>query len=203
MCAVLRFVLLAWLLAPLLAAAQPAEPVPRPEVKVGDRWTYRASAGYLDTGVSEFEIRVTLVDDKSIAGFATRKSDGKEFDAIWTPEWNSVSNIDGMAYRPSTGLLRFPLAVGNRHSASYEAERPRDGKGITRPSLTTTVADWETIEVPAGKFRTLRIEASYDGVPNGPHVILWYAPEVKRHVRLVVQRLRANREEVLLGYKLN
>lgn len=197
-----RLLLLVSLLAPLLAAAQPAEPVPRPEVKVGDRWTYRAS-GQVDQGEVEYEIQVTLVDEKSIVGFATRKRDGKEIDAIWTPDWNAVSGIDGMTFRPSGGLFQFPLAVGKQYRHAFEAERPRDGKGITRVSMTAAVVGWETVEVPAGKFRALRVEVTHDGRRNGPHVTAWYAPEVKRYVRLIAQGVRSNREEVLVGYKLN
>jgi hypothetical protein len=198
----IRLLILLSMFMPLAPAAQPAEPIPRPEVKVGDRWTYRAT-GQVDLGAVEYEIQVTLVDEKSIVGFATRKRDGKEIDAIWTPDWNVVSGIDGMTFRPSGGLLQFPLAVGKQYRHSFEAERPRDGKGITRVSMTVVVVGWETVEVPAGKFRALRVEATHDGRRNGPQVTAWYAPEVKRYVRLIAQAVRSSREEVLLGYKLN
>jgi uncharacterized lipoprotein YddW (UPF0748 family) len=69
--------------------------------------------------------------------------------------------------------------------------------------MTVVVVGWETVEVPAGKFRALRVEATHDGRRNGPQVTAWYAPEVKRYVRLIAQAVRSSREEVLLGYKLN
>jgi hypothetical protein len=56
------------------------------------------------------------------------------------------------------------------------------------------IQDWETITVPAGRFRALRVEATGQRVtPVGGRggafagrfkIVAWYAPEVKRLARL-------------------
>ena len=70
---------------PVLGVAQSDAPVRRPEIRVGDSWTYRGT-NILETGTHEYEVRVSFVDDKVILVVATRKSDGKEFDASYTLE---------------------------------------------------------------------------------------------------------------------
>jgi serine protease Do len=70
---------------------------------------------------------------------------------------------------------------------------PMGGQGIPRWVYTTRVQDWEQVTVPAGTFRALRVEVagrretppSGQGFVTGEFLITaWYAPEVKRYVRL-------------------
>ena len=70
---------------------------------------------------------------------------------------------------------------------------PIGGTGFSGWVYRASVQDWEQVTVPAGTFRALRIDI--DGTrerpnyTNAPHagrfrITAWYAPEVKRYVRL-------------------
>jgi len=70
---------------------------------------------------------------------------------------------------------------------------PAGGHGIPAWVYRTLVQDWEQVTVPAGTFRALRVEVagrrasqpSGQGFVAGEFLITaWYAPEVKRFVRL-------------------
>ena len=103
--------LLALLLAaiPILSAGQSDARIVKPEIRVGDSWTYRGT-NLLGPGTHEHESRVSYVDDKVILLVSVRKSDGKEFDSSWTPEWNAVTSYSGLMYRPNPSF-----STGHRH----------------------------------------------------------------------------------------
>jgi S1-C subfamily serine protease len=70
---------------------------------------------------------------------------------------------------------------------------PMGGQGIPRWIYETQVQDWEQVTVPAGTFRALRVEVagrretppSGQGFVTGEFLLTtWYAPDVKRFVRL-------------------
>jgi len=55
--------------------------------------------------------------------------------------------------------------------------------------LVARVKAWEDVEVPAGKFKALRIERELIANPNpivGRVVTVWYSPEVKANVRMYI-----------------
>jgi len=171
---------------PSSAPAQSDRPVlPRPDVKVGDSWTYQR-LGRKSNQPGRNTTRVTFVNDRVINTLT-----GKEQDATWTTDWNQVAARSGNVYMPHQGLLRFPLRVGDSYPVVFEMRAPRAGTGEShaKHESTATVVGWEEVEVPAGKFRALkveiagtfhRIDAGFSG--SAKHVI-WYVPEVKRWVK--------------------
>ena len=193
--------------APTLGAAQSDERIPKPEIRVGDSWTYRG-INLLGPGTQEHETRVSFVDDKVILAVSTRKSDGKEFDSSWTSEWNAVTSYSGRMFRPHTGLFRFPMLVGDKYDGNLEWLEPRT-KGIEGVVTgTTRVVGWETVEVPAGKFRAMKVETEFairaaDGRNPKFKGVYWYAPEVRRWVKMQVAGPGSTTSEELLAYKLN
>ena len=193
---------------PVLSAGQSDARVVKPEVKVGDSWTYR-STNVLGPGTDEHVTRVSFADDKVILAVSTRKSDGKEFDSSWTPEWNAVTSYTGLMYRPPTGVLRFPLRVGDKYPIKFEMLRLRGSTVMSNAAGTATVVGWETVEVPAGKFRAMRVdvEALYQQIDGSgsflQQVTFWYVPEVRRWVRLQAVNPNRRLSEELLEYKLN
>ena len=193
---------------PVLSAGQSDTRVVKPEVRVGDSWTYRGT-NVIAPGTHEHETRVSFVDDKVILAVSTRKGDGKEFDSSWTPEWNAVTSYTGLMYRPPTGVLRFPLRIGDKYPLKFEVLRLRPTTVTMRVTGAATVVGWETVEVPAGKFRAMRVdlEADYQPIDGSSAFVqqatFWYVPEVRRWVKL--QSVTPNRRlsEELLAYKLN
>lgn len=195
--------------APCLGQAEGA--IARPEVKVGDRWTYRRMDYWMNRATSSYELRVTFVNDKSILAVAS-EAGGRENDASYTADWNAtVSAFDQAVISPHTGLLHFPLPPGASYRTTYQIDstnrggetgaRALEGVSSSRLEYKVKVVGWEEVVVPAGRFRALRIEASGDlqrlqGVgPAGPastghgfsRTIIWYVPEVKRWVKYLYE----------------
>src|SRR6185295_7507203 len=121
--------------------------------------------------------------------------------------WNAtVSAWDQAVIAPDTGLLRFPLRVGDSYTASFRMESTRKGgetnaraiQGVSSTDFDykVKVVRWEEISVPAGRFRALRIEAEGNlrrAQATGPggngfaRTVIWYAPEVKRWVKYLYE----------------
>lgn len=199
---------LALLAVPALCAGQSDTRVVKPEIRVGDSWTYRGR-NLLGPGVQEYETRVSFIDDKVILTISTRKNDGKEIDAAWTSEWNAVTSYTGRMARPHVGIFRFPLRVGESFEAKSEWLDPRNKGAEGISTGTVRIVGWETVEVPAGKFRAMKIESEFlvrspDGRSSQFKIVYWYVPEVRRWVKLnVVGSQGGTVGEELLAYKLN
>lgn len=188
--------------------AQDGPAARRPWVEPGDCWTYR-SANVFVASEEVHTMCVNFVNDSTILATSTRKSDGKEVDSTWTREWNAVSSYTGFIYRPSAGYFQFPLNIGQKFTFKFDVLRPRSDVVLLQLETSTEVLDWEEVEVPAGKFRALKIETTQigrrsDGKQAGDRTIrFWYAPEVRRWVKFVSsgQNLQTISEE-LLEFKL-
>ncbi len=193
---------------PSLSAGQSDAPVRKPEIRVGDSWTYR-STNMIAPGTQENETRVSFANDKVILMVSTNRSDGKEMDSSSTPEWNYLTAQSGLMFRPHSGLFRFPLHVGDKHEVKYELLRPRVNTVESSTTGSVSVVGWETVEVPAGKFRAIKVELDtmvrpLDGSRPFPRqVTFWYVPEVRRWVKLQGTTPRNRFSEELLSYKLN
>jgi hypothetical protein len=68
---------------------------------------------------------------------------------------------------------------------------PVGGAGLPHWATHARILDWEQVTVPAGTFRALRVEASgkrpapsRSVLPTQFTLTVWYAPDVKRYVRL-------------------
>ena len=172
------------------ALAQEHAPVVAPEVKAGDRWTYQRmdyESGRPAGG--RYEMRVEFAGRGVIQVVSIEAGREGEIDTTFTSEWNAVSAA-GRVFNPHTGWLKFPLRAGATHEASFDVIMPHKGSN-TRNERKVTVAGWEDIVVPAGKFRALKVisEGRYQGIGNTfasgmSRNVIWYVPEVKRWVKL-------------------
>jgi hypothetical protein len=181
---------LAFLLSiPLWCAAQADAPVPRPEVKAGDSWVYRRTD--FDTGkvTGRSTSRVAFANDKVIQVVVTRGKGEEEIDETYTAEWNAIALAGGGNFNPHVGTFRFPLVPGASWPADFENTMPRQGAFRVKHERTVKVVGWEDIEVPAGKFRALKIEVKgsfqrLDRALSGTATtMIWYVPAVKRWVK--------------------
>ena len=193
---------------PTLCSGQSDAPIRRPEIRVGYSWTYR-STNMGAPGTREHENRVSFVDAKVILLVSTSKSDEKEIDSSWTAEWNAVTSYGGLMFRPHSGLFRFPLKIGAKHDVKYELLRPRMNAPDSSTTGSVTVVGWEAVEVPAGRFRAIRLDLDSmvrpsDGSRAFPRqVTFWYVPDVRRWVKLQGATPKNSFSEELLDYKLN
>jgi hypothetical protein len=194
-----------------VCAADPAQPVERPQVKPGDQWTYRHVNYWNNQVESTFDIEVTFASERAIQ--VVQKTAAGEIDATYTAEWNAATRADGAVIESGTAILRFPLRIGETHKTSFELLRPDRGAWQVRHERDVTVVGWEDVTVPAGTFRALRIEANggyyrLDGPQRGTvKSVYWYAPEVKRWVKYTFENTVLGRQwnkegEELVGFKL-
>lgn len=204
-----RAVLLSLLLAfPAMSAGQSEERAIKPEIRAGDSWTYRTNNVFAP-GTHEHEDRVSFVDAKVILLVSTRRGDDKEVDSVWTPIWNALTSIGGLMYRPDSGVFRFPLRVGDMYDMKYELLRPRVNTVESSVSGKVTVVGWETVDVPAGKFRAMKVEVEstvrpQDGSRAYPRQLTyWYVPDVRRWVKYQGTTPKVSFGSELLEYKLN
>jgi hypothetical protein len=174
------------------AAAQEALPVERPQVQVGDRWTYQRMDYDAGKARGRFELRVVFADRGVIQVVGSGRAKGQEVDTTYTADWNAVSTAARVFY-PHTGWFKFPLQAGDRYKAAYESIVPgRDLK--VRNQRQVSVVGWEDIVVPAGKFRALKIvsEGRFQLVETGSGAglsrnVIWYVPAVRRWVKLTLE----------------
>ncbi len=204
---------LALSLAASVAAADGAA-VPAPEVHVGDRWTYQLKDWYGDKVTAVYDLKTTFVGAHAISAVSTLKGSRAEIDTIWTPEWNAVTDQRGGAFLPNSGWLRFPLVPGARYKSQFDLRRPRDGF-FASLKIDVAVVGWEEVQVPAGTFRALKVDASgpveaVDNFGGGgtAHYVIWYVPEVRRWVKWTFDAMNPRGQtqrhdsEELVGYHL-
>jgi hypothetical protein len=193
---------------PSLAGAQDAARVVKPEIRKGDRWTYR-SVNLPGPGTHEIEHQVTFSDGKSILVVNTFKGSDREIDTSWTAEWNAVKPLGEIVFRPDSGVFRFPLRVGDRYDVNYDLLRPQRSEADSTTTGTVAIVGWEEVEVPAGRFRALRLEMDTlvrpTGRPKGfqRKLTYWYVPDVRRWVKSRITTPQLDASEELLSYKLN
>lgn len=174
--------------------------ISRPDIQVGDRWTYWAMDYWTSQARYLYGIEVTYVKGDAILG-VMRKGQGAPLEAAWTSSWNETVNAEGAVSTPNESILRFPFRIGSAYSVKWDVDFDnRFGRGEyglagsgrlgAHNERTVTVTGWEDVTVPAGTFHALRVEAdgSYyrsDNVANAglARDIIWYVPEVNRWVK--------------------
>ena len=160
-------------------AAAVDEPAGRPQVRVGDTWVYRQTS-LITQKSAEFSYRVVEVTADRI------RTASEGYGESYTPDWNLIESSAGMKIVPHEGYFDFPLEPGRSWPFRFErllAKTRTTWEGAVR------VQGWETIEVPAGSFRALRIDID-GGFGNAPPArrsrlqqSYWWSPEVRRWVR--------------------
>jgi hypothetical protein len=202
--------LAALLFVPLLCWAQ----VPRPDVKVGDRWIYQRMD--YDTGKprGKYRMEVVFAERGVIQVVSTQRGKEGEVDMTYTSEWNAVTTL-GRVFNPHTGWLKFPLRIGDTYNAAFEVIVPKKDAN-SRHERQMKVIGWEEVVVPAGKFRALKVvsEGHYQRLDNTfisgtSRNVIWYVPEVKRWAKITLENRPTGRGgvgeytgEELIGYKL-
>jgi len=165
--------------------------VAKPEVKVGDRWTYRRTDNLTNAASFTYENRVESTGPDEILVVSKRRDRAGEIDNFFTSEWNAMA-LGELTLIPRTSFFRFPLKVGPSYETAYETAR-KGSQARSKVEVTFKVVGWEEITVPAGKFRALKIEGRgsflrLDQRGGGWNKFdFWYVPEVKRWVKYTYQ----------------
>jgi hypothetical protein len=162
---------------------------------VGDSWQYTLKGMWKNiepqtlvhqvTAVSDREVRETL----SLVANGNRLSDSKSIAAD-----NRFVEWRGQGYY----LVEF-----NPFIQAFGALQPGTSwKGLVTPVEDSffnnwysqgKATDWESVSVPAGNFKALRVEinsnrnadagSAAQGIATRVRYVVWYAPEVKRTVK--------------------
>src|SRR5260370_911291 len=116
---------------------------------------------------------------------------------------SSFERVDGVVVTRNTPprlSYVWPLTVGKVWDQDFRNERPVERQTTARNS-TWTVAAEETVTVPAGTFRTLKITWRNRNT-RAFLCALWYAPEVKQWVKIREVLSNGIRERELVSFKL-
>jgi hypothetical protein len=138
-----------------------ADGVNAPTVKAGDTWTYKTTTEKSPSGWNQTRDETTVSRVTSSSIYYTIKPSGStqpEKELFAGTDWSRVRDIEGketVINRP----LSFPLAAGKVWEVHYTEQHPNAKFKSEDWSSKYTVVGYESIEVPAGKFNALKIEA--------------------------------------------
>lgn len=186
-------VLFAALLPTASVFAQPVASVEKPELKVGDRWVFRAVDLWKNQLTSKVEYRVTGANGDNIEiertriDVATGSSVGRS--AKRKVDRSTWTFINPMMTEGRYVAFAFPLEVGKTWEFEYST-KTANGDSVTE-KRTAKVESWEDVVVPAGQFKALKVvhsgnytrstaTGSWSGAVSE---VLWYAPNVKRFIK--------------------
>jgi hypothetical protein len=169
------------------AAAATAQTAARPEVKVGNTWTYQ----FTGPGFSRTEVHTVtealasggfryMIDDKSQGGAAAitgEKAEAKErtmrVSADLNPMLRDPLNTDKLQ---EFVRLQWPLEPGKSWSFPIN--------GANNPfTWDVKAGGWESVTVPAGTFKALKLSFTRSGGRTTGSEDAWYAPEAKGIVK--------------------
>ena len=168
--------------------------VAAPLLKAGDTWTYRGIDNYnrLPTGTWTREVTGSAAGGIRVA---VRSADGSFDDVFRAPGELASGVLNDRAsgtMDPALQLMPFPLAEGK--SWSQKVIRTDPVTNEKREMLVRgKVHGWETVKVPAGEFRALKVERTmylgdYDtfrGITQRTETE-WYAPDIRGAAKVVV-----------------
>lgn len=166
-----------------------------PAIRAGDQWTYQRT-GPGPTRFPDEIVRIVVTNPsqrtivESVRTLDLRGAGTMESGTRAGREQRHLETLETLPARVISGrmpLVAFPIEVGKtwRYTRTYA-----DAQGVEwTEDGSAAVETLERIEVPAGSFEAYRIRHRYrvlaSAAPDRTHeTTLWYAPEVRRWVRL-------------------
>ncbi len=143
---------------PTLASSQ--EAVPAPALQMGDAWVFDRAHEKGNTGFSQqrVDLKVDRVAAETVlVGIKLDGAPTAFMDHMVGPDWSQTRLVDGkqtLSGRP----LAFPLVVGKSWVVDFFDTNPHGLQKTTREHTLYKVVGWESVTVPAGTFRALKIE---------------------------------------------
>ena len=176
-------------------AALSAQAIPRPELKVGDTWTYhvtnRPTFGNPATTKREVTqtVQEVLGDGYRIVTTGTEATGTPAAPGTFefTTDLNPRSRAaEGRGWREFK-RLQWPLEPGKTWKFEFEQVDP------STPSVWSGKADdWTEFSVPAGRFRAIKVVLTRESLGASAATVretFWYSPEAKRGLRLESYRV--------------
>lgn len=157
------------------APAQPGKEVKTPNyypLQVGNEWRFKVAVG--DKSATAIS-RIVKID--TINGLALARLEATVNDQIiatehlrQTPEGIFRHRNQGQEITPPICLLKFPAKPGAKWSADITV-----GKDTGKYHCETKE---ETVKVPAGEFKTLRVTIRLESQGKAVNTSYWFVPEV-------------------------
>jgi hypothetical protein len=168
--------------------------VAAPGLKPGDTWIYRGTDNYnrQPTGSWTREVTGTAVGGIRVA---VRAGDGS-FEDVYRVPGELASGVLSERARgsmePAFQLMPFPLAEGKSWSQKVIRTDPFT-KERREMLVTGRVRGWETVRVPAGEFKAMKVERTmylgdfdtFRGITQRTETE-WYVPELRGAAKIVV-----------------
>jgi hypothetical protein len=148
---------------PLLAIAQSA---PAPAIKGGDSWTYVNTFEKAPSTWRQSHDEVTVLRATASHIYYTSKQSGSTqapSEVIAGADWSRERNVNGADVVVNRPFV-FPLSPGKTWTVEYTEQHPNKAFASQKWSSQYRVVDTETVEVPAGKFQAIKIEAEGEWV---------------------------------------
>jgi hypothetical protein len=165
-----------------------AENVDRPDIHVGDRWSWVHTNGMVNeqdwtkiedvVSISQTEIRTRI----------RKKGTPNNIIAIYSLDMNPI-DTSGERYQPNLTRYVFPFQTGKKWSGEFDKMLFSNGKH-GKFFAKAEVKGLEKVKVPAGEFDAYKIVLTYDATGTDEdartgHTVetVWYAPDVKNFVK--------------------
>ncbi|MBD8874372.1 hypothetical protein IHE47_16260 [Rhodanobacter sp. DHB23] len=140
-----------------------AQTIDAPQLKPGDTWVYSNTR---QAGSRGWDNKVTvstlerIEGDRILVGTKQQDSTQSPTERTYGLDWSRSRDVDGkqtVVNQP----LDFPLKTGKKWEVGYTETNPPSNKSHSSETFneTYTVKGWEDVQVPAGKFKAVKIEA--------------------------------------------
>ncbi|HXH83577.1 MAG TPA: hypothetical protein VNN07_11725 [Candidatus Tectomicrobia bacterium] len=165
-----------------------------PSWRPGDSWVYQWKSGE-QTGIRI--VHMQAIRNLNQMRFYVVSADGA--DQYWTSDlhWAGTVRDSKVEVRmtPPEPWFVWPLEVGRRwtHRGQYE-----DQSGKRDVEDAFAVVGIETITVPAGQFRALKVVRESHGLYSDQY---WYVPEVRSYAKWIGRRGEIEFEWQLESYR--
>jgi hypothetical protein len=149
------------ILATLLPVWVAAQSIDEPVIKPGDTWVYRTTIEKGKNGWTQERSEITVTRVTSSLIYYTLKLAGASqiaSEQFRNLDWSRTQDINGketLVNQP----LSFPLSTDKTWTLDFTNQHPNKEHNFEHINEKYTVVDYETVEVPAGKFNALKIEA--------------------------------------------
>jgi hypothetical protein len=171
-----------------------AAPIVAPAWQAGDRWVYDWTSGK-ESGTKTVEV-VDLRTVNNVRYYVVRLGDSEHYytDAL---HWAAAIREGKVEARmvPPQPWFAWPLVPGMRwtHRGRFEQRG-----GVSTFDDRFAVIGAEPIEVPAGRYETIKLVRETDRRDSDEY---WYAPQVRWYARWVGRRGDSQFEERLREYR--
>jgi hypothetical protein len=145
----------------LLSVSAMAESIDAPRVAAGDSWVYRVTTERGPQGWVQHDEDFSVAHVDATTIFLSVKPSGSQqapIEQLAGADWSRSRDVNGtqqVINRP----FAFPLEVGKKWELKYTEANPNRQHLSESFQTGYAVVGWEDIDVPAGKFKALKIEA--------------------------------------------